>query len=96
MFRIAIDRKIDGGCLLKFCFDNEVERLSEVNIYRNNKWSVLNDINYESTLSSTVMFVKVCGLIERECYELDITINTDESERHISVEAFEVVGMYLS
>ena len=80
---------------MKFCFDNKVERLSEVNIYRNNKWSVLNNMNYETTLSSTVMYIRVCGLKEGERYELDITIIADERKRHISVEAFKV-GMYIT
>ena len=96
LFRIAIDRKIDGGCLLKFCFDDKVEHLSEVKICKNNEWSVLNSMNYKTTMLSTVMCVRVCGLKERERYKLDITINSDESKRHVSVEAFEVVGMYLT
>ena len=59
---------------------------------------MLDETSYEIGMYASMMYVKVKGLKDYESYKLEVTIkanNDDNATRHISVNSFEAVGMYL-
>ena len=98
IFRLEIERKIDNGCIFKFRIDEKEEKISEIKLCNKNKWLVLDETSYEIGIYASMMYVKVRGLKGYENYKLEVTVkakNDDNATRHIFVDSFEAVGMYL-
>ena len=74
------------------------EWISEIKLCNNNKWLVLDKTSNEIGMYESMMYVKVKGLKGYETYKLEVTLkanNDDNATRHIFVDSFEAVGMYL-